>query len=154
MKNPKCRVLNRLGHKMLFKGLSEDKVRGGYQKNLSRWFNGVFDNKTKAHTGYKDLAGVLREDGFKKDFHSFRHTCATGLENVGVSDSIGYKITGHSIGSTEGIQLSSAGKIYRHGADLEVMNDSIQLLNWNEQLCDVRPFFEVCIEKRLWKKRK
>ena len=89
------------GYYRLFKGLSLDKKNGGYQKNLSRWFNGTYDRKLKQYKGFKYEAGVETNDTQRKDFHSFRHTCSTALENAGVPTNIGFKITGHTLRVSE-----------------------------------------------------
>ena len=132
----------------LFKGLALDKKRGGYQKNLSRWFNGVYDKKKDRLTGFKHDAGILIPDNVRKDFHSFRHTFATALDEVGVLPNIGYMITGHAINAETSKMNSSAGGRYRHGVSVGKMYEEICKLNFDDVLVKVKPFFDINGEKK------
>lgn len=52
----------------------------------------------------------LREDGVKKDFHSFRHTLADHLKQKGVTEALVAGLLGHQAG---GITFGRYGKDYR-----------------------------------------
>lgn len=138
----------------LFKGLALDKVRGGYQKNLSRWFNGVYNKKTNRQKGFKYEVGITYTENEMKDFHSFRHTLSTELEEVGVSDKIGYMITGHSRDSETSKMNNSAGSIYRHGVSVGKMYKEICKLNFDTVLVNVQPFFEINGKKKCRNQRR
>ncbi|MBT5186703.1 MAG: site-specific integrase [Kordiimonadaceae bacterium] len=83
---------------LLFKGLRHDPKRGGYMKELSRWFNGEYRKKTNSFIGFKHDIGIKADEGTLKDFHSFRHTFSTAIQNAGVPDEFSYQMTGHSEG--------------------------------------------------------
>ena len=138
---------------MLFKGLGEDKKRGGYQKNLSRWFNGTYDKKSGTCAGFKYEAGIKIVNGTMKDFHSFRHTFATEAENAGIPPNIGYWLTGHSFNETDAQMRSSAGGGCRHGFRLDVLYENICKLNFDDVLSEVKSFFDIYSEKRLRTKK-
>lgn len=141
------------GYYRLFKGLSLDKKNGGYKKNLSRWFNGGYNKKKNEFEGFKYEAGIEIPDGAKKDFHSFRHTCASALENAGVPNNIGFKITGHAIDTATKKQANSAGGRYRHDLELKKKYEAICKLNFDKELAAVKPFFEIGGEKKCLPKR-
>lgn len=83
-----------LGAQRLFPELSLHK-RHGYSHTPSRWFAGV-----------RDRLG-LKGGEQKKDFHSFRHTVADHLKQLGVAESLIAGILGHQAG---GITFSRYGK--------------------------------------------
>lgn len=129
----------------LFKGLNEDKVRGGYAKELSRWFNGGYRKETNKHFGFKHEIGIMAAAGERKDFHSFRHTFATAAQNAGIPDNFSYKITGHSDGKQ---LLGGAGAVYRQNVDEDVLYREICKLDYGEALEKVKPFIELNGEKK------
>lgn len=69
----------------------------GYAATPSKWF-----------ARYRDKLG-FKGGGEKKDFHSFRHTVADHLKQLGVAESLISGILGHSTG---GITYSRYGKDY------------------------------------------
>lgn len=129
----------------LFKGLSLDKTRGGYQKNLSRWFNGTSNPDAKRYGGFKVEVGIKISDKQMKDFHSFRHTFSTALENAGVDDKISYQMTGHADGKQ---LMTGAGQGYRHGLSQDQVYKELCKLDYGDAMANVKPFFEIGGEKR------
>lgn len=129
----------------IFSGLTLDKSRGGYAKNLSRWFNGTSNSKARRYEGYKADVGITSSSKQLKDFHSFRHTFSTALENANVSDGISYQLTGHADGKT---LSNGAGKRYRHGLTMDRLYRELCKLDYGVALDDVRPFFELNGEKK------
>jgi len=132
----------------LFKGLTLDKVRGGYQKNLSRWFNGMYDKRKKRHTGFKYEVDISFPDNEMKDFHSFRHTFATAMDEAGIPPHISYMITGHTYDSETIKMNNSAGSRYRHGVSERKKYEEICKLDFDDILVNVKPFFDVNGEKK------
>ncbi len=129
----------------IFSGLTLDKSRGGYAKNLSRWFNGTSNTAKKRYGGFKSDVGITGSLKQMKDFHSFRHTFSTALENAGVTDNVSYQLTGH----VDGKGLSSgAGKRYRHGLTVDRLYAELCKLDYGVALENVKPFFDLNGEKR------
>ena len=83
-----------LGHERLFHMLSLHK-QNGYSQSPSRWFA-----RLRTSLGFNDAEG-------RKDFHSFRHTVADSLKQLGVSESVVAGILGHANG---GITFQRYGK--------------------------------------------
>ncbi len=142
------------GYYRLFQGLTLDKTRGGYQKNLSRWFNGSFNKKTKKYSGFKHDAGIEISEEYKKDFHSFRHTCSTALDNAGVPPNIAYRITGHTTDEAIKKLYVSAGGQYRHALEIKIMYEEICKLDFDEALSNVKPFFKIGGDKKCLNKKR
>lgn len=142
------------GYYRMFRGLTLDNRNGGYKKNLSRWFNGKFDNKNKKFTGFKHEAGIVMPDNCLKDFHSFRHNCSTALDNAGVPPNIAFKTTGHTLDEATKKIYNSAGGVYRHDLEVKVKYDAICRLNFDEVLSEVKPFFDVGGKKKSLPRRK
>ena len=88
-RNYKCK--DKKGYYRLFDGLTYTKAEG-YRKNFSRWFNGTYADKQKGRLSFKQAVEVESCSKYLRDFHSFRHTCATALENAGVSNNISFRI--------------------------------------------------------------
>ena len=84
------------GHERLFPELPLDRASGKYQRNMSKWFNDKF----------------LRSVGVKKDrthnFHSFRHTLQTYLDNNAPEPAYVEAFLGHS-SSGEGARTYNKG---------------------------------------------
>ena len=72
--------------------------QNGYSQAPSRWFAGL-----RTLLGFNDAEG-------RKDFHSFRHTVADSLKQLGVSESVVAGILGHANG---GITFHRYGKDFR-----------------------------------------
>jgi integrase len=132
----------------LFSGLSFS-PKGGYVRKLSRWFNGDYNSKLKKGTGFKHRVGISPKKGEMKDFHSFRHTFCTALENAKVTDSISYQMSGHSEGNS---RLGGAGRGYRHGASIKTVYVELCKLDYGDALDKVKPFFDLNGEKKCRKK--
>ncbi|MDF2182840.1 site-specific integrase [Neptuniibacter sp. CAU 1671] len=94
-----------LGAERLFPELSLHK-RNGYGHIPSRWFAGV-----------RDKLGLKGGDE-KKDFHSFRHTVADHLKQLGVTESLVGALLGHSTG---GVTFGRYGKDYEPEKLVEVV---------------------------------
>lgn len=88
-----------LGVQRLFPELTLNKNHG-YSHSPSRWFAGV-----------RDRIG-LKGGEQKKDFHSFRHTVADHLKQLGVAESLIGGVLGHQTG---GITFGRYGKDYVPG---------------------------------------
>jgi len=140
------------GYQRIFDGLSF--VGKGYGKNCSRWFNGTEADRKKGKLGFKQAVGIGQKDGVMKDFHSFRHTCSTALENLDVMMHVSFRITGHTSDQSIADMYGSAGGKYRQGLEVRTMYEAICKLDFEEQLSAVRPFFDVCKKKRLRRKVK
>ncbi|PHZ83471.1 site-specific integrase [Paremcibacter congregatus] len=147
-RKPRYQWENQLLPHRLFKGLSLDKTNGGYHKNLSRWFNGCYDKKQCRQTGFKYEVGISTPVNQMKDFHNFRHTFSTEMEEVGAQPNISYQITGHSIDSETSKMNKSAGARYRHGVSVAKMYKEICKLSFDDVLINVKPFFELNGEKK------
>lgn len=141
------------GYSRLWRGLSFLE-KSGYNKNQSHWFNGNAANKKKGRLSFKQAVGVESTGRVQRDFHSFRHTCATALENTDVPLHISYKITGHTLDSSIEKAYNSAGGGYRHGLEIKTMYDAICKLDFSDELAEVKPFFDVFDKKRLLPKVK
>lgn len=133
------------GYYRLFTGLTHSE-RDGYQKNFSRWFNGNEERKSRGKLGFKQAVGIESDGKIRKDFHSFRHTCATELRRVGVADSLAFEITGHEFNQAVSNDVAEG---YRHEMGLRFMYDAICKLDFSDELKAVKPFFDVCEKNRL-----
>ncbi|WP_031483985.1 site-specific integrase [Maridesulfovibrio frigidus] len=81
--------------------------RDGYGQNVSRWFNGHGDGKTR---GFKLSCDIeMPTDGTKKDFHSFRHTLIDHLKQKMVNLPLLHEFDGHSYGT---MTMDRYGKAY------------------------------------------
>lgn len=149
LKKPKYRWKDEHGYARIFRGLARDQKNGGYTKNLSRWFNGTTANKLNGNLSLKHAAGIEADHEKRRDFHSFRHTCSTALDNAGVPSNIGFWITGHAYSTETRAELNTAGHRYRHGISVKVMHDHLSKLDFHHALSKVQPFFDICDEKRL-----
>lgn len=98
-----------LGHQRVFPELTCHK-KHGYSAAPSKWFTRV-----------RELHG-FRDDGAKKDFHSFRHTLADHLKQKGVTESLVGSVLGHLTG---GITFGRYGKDFRP----EVLVDVIEQID-------------------------
>jgi len=87
--------LRKEGHERLFPEIR--KRRDGYGHTVSKWF-----------ARYRDRLG-LREEGVKKDFHSFRHTFADHLKQAQIEPTVISELMGHRV---ESISLGRYGKRY------------------------------------------
>jgi len=83
------------GETRLFPELS--KRRDGYSQTVSKWF-----------ARYRERCGIVPGKG-RKDFHSFGHTVANVLKQVGTEPTLLSELLGHEIGS---ITLGRYGKRY------------------------------------------
>lgn len=94
-----------LGHQRVFPELTCHK-KHGYSAAPSKWFTRV-----------RELHG-FRDDGAKKDFHSFRHTLADHLKQKGVAEALVGGVLGHLTG---GITFGRYGKDFRPEVLVEVI---------------------------------
>ncbi|MBR9829949.1 MAG: tyrosine-type recombinase/integrase, partial [Oceanospirillales bacterium] len=72
--------------------------RHGYSATPSKWFG-----RLREALGFKDAEG-------KKDFHSFRHTVADHLKQLGVTEGLVAGVLGHQSG---GITFNRYGKDFK-----------------------------------------
>ena len=106
--------------------------------------NGTSNKSARRYGGYKAEVGIRCSANKLKDFHSFRHTFSTAIENAGVDDKISYQLTGHA----DGKELNNgAGKRYRHGLTIQRLYDELCKLDYGKPLANVKPFFELNGEK-------
>lgn len=98
-----------LGQQRVFSELTLHK-KHGYSSIPSKWFARV-----REQLGFRD-------DGLKKDFHSFRHTLADHLKQKGVVESLVGGILGHQ---SAGITFGRYGKDFRP----EVLAPVVELVN-------------------------
>ncbi len=146
LKKPPYKWIDKDGYYRFFKGLNY--VKGhGYRKNLSYWFNGEYKNGK--WTGFKHQFGFDIPKGSKKNFHGFRHICATSLQEAEVSREISYSITGH----IDGFHKASVGDQYRHSDMISQKYDAICKLNFDDILKNVRPFFKIVPKQSLIEKK-
>lgn len=94
--------------------------QSNYGKKCSEYFNGK-----NGGDGYRHRVGVGTSKGKSKlVLYSFRHTLSTDLERAGVSEKIGFAITGHSTGN-------NSGNIYRKGPTLEQKKEAIEKVSYS-----------------------
>ena len=100
-----------LGHERLFNMLSLHK-QNGYSQAPSRWFAGL-----RTSLGFNDAE-------CRKDFHSFRHTVADSLKQLGISEAVVGGVLGHTTG---GITFTRYGKDFSP----KILVSAIELLKFS-----------------------
>lgn len=100
------------GHARLFHRLSKGRADGKYQANFRDWYNGQKGKGVGFENKYVD-------DCSSKSFHSLRHTYATALGHMDISDRLLSELMGHTKETLAGKRYM---KEYRLDTKLEVMN--------------------------------
>lgn len=100
------------GHTRLFHRLSKGRADGKYQANFRDWYNGQKGKGIGFENKYVD-------DCSSKSFHSLRHTYATALGHMDISDRLLSELMGHA---KETLAANRYMKEYGLDKKLEVMN--------------------------------
>jgi integrase len=113
-------ALSEAGHKRLFPELRHDSIKG-YGKAVGDWFN----------ERYLGRQLKMKRNG-KKTFHSFRHTFASGLDDLDIPERKTAQLLGHIRGTTE------TGKRYAKDQQAKELQQHVDKLTF--ALPDIAPF--------------